>query len=689
MFDLYSIPHGNKPSSELTYIEKMTEEFNKTVDEKRKYINEIIDNGDSESTDLVFLFAKEFENISQYELREYIYHSNSIHESYELARLLILNKAGASKDLITQAVKNENKYVPIYILLKNGFKENKINDLFITHDYSAHETNIKNLYQDIDTLLQKKEILQKKNTNNMPVSESLVSTRAVSALNLPLSKNKEFSRHDRAIADSQKGEFSNKKNKIDIEGKNSRIARISEEYGISKKLARLAYNNKIVFYKSISILKELTVSGVEYKNIKRIVRREFDSFMNPYSNAITDFYLEQYNYNVRIEETEMHNKLKDYLIIDYNSIFIDQPEVLHKKISEVFSLKNNEVDFNMVELITLKKSGVSNELLDSVFKGEITASDAYLIHVFKLSENETICNKLNNNELSSEGIFAYANGVRQGGNAQPEINNELAPGVQNTLSGKAESEGGISEANIGINMLENKSASDIEQSQIDEGLSKAFVLYLNLSKKTNDVIFDKINYQSLFQNERLKTHGKIINFLSPDQKYELIDISNLVILSENKASDDLLKKVANRDVLFQQAYVETQRCIIDTNIVEQRIKRENGGITAQQLIDSGTVMASQKIGGQENKTASEYFVYIMEQVAKTADEAEVNRKSVADDINVNIMSSPKVDISSEESLFPLTSQMSSVLENSEMLCSYYLPTNSNPWASLGDMLAVS
>ncbi|EOI7431637.1 hypothetical protein OZ824_004417, partial [Yersinia enterocolitica] len=157
-------------------------------------------------------------------------------------------------------------------------------------------------------------------------------------------------------------------------------------------------------------------------------------------------------------------------------------------ISEVFSLKNNEVDFNMVELITLKKSGVSNELLDSVFKGEITASDAYLIHVFKLSENETICNKLNNNELSSEGIFAYANGVRQGGNAQPEINNELAPGVQNTLSGKAESEGGISEANIGINMLENKSASDIEQSQIDEGLSKAFVLYLNLSKKTNDVI---------------------------------------------------------------------------------------------------------------------------------------------------------------------------------------------------------
>ncbi|HHG0425165.1 TPA: hypothetical protein ACPTCW_001783 [Yersinia enterocolitica] len=38
---------------------------------------------------------------------------------------------------------------------------------------------------------------------------------------------------------------------------------------------------------------------------------------------------------------------------------------------------------------------------------------------------------------------------------------------------------------------------------------------------------------------------------------------------------------------------------------------------------------------------------------------------------------------------PLIEMMSSILENSEMLCSYSSPTNSNAWASLGDMLAVS
>lgn len=38
---------------------------------------------------------------------------------------------------------------------------------------------------------------------------------------------------------------------------------------------------------------------------------------------------------------------------------------------------------------------------------------------------------------------------------------------------------------------------------------------------------------------------------------------------------------------------------------------------------------------------------------------------------------------------PLIEMMPSILENSEMLCSYYSPTNSNAWASFGDMLAVS
>ncbi|UXD23708.1 hypothetical protein FORC065_0812 [Yersinia enterocolitica] len=91
----------------------------------------------------------------------------------------------------------------------------------------------------------------------------------MNAPNLPLSENKVFSRHNRSIADSQKGWFSNKKDKISIEEKNNRIALIAGGYGISKKLARLVYNNKIVSHKSIDILKKLAVSGVEYENLKK------------------------------------------------------------------------------------------------------------------------------------------------------------------------------------------------------------------------------------------------------------------------------------------------------------------------------------------------------------------------------------------------------------------------------------
>ncbi|ENA3445225.1 hypothetical protein ABGN35_000561 [Yersinia enterocolitica] len=691
MFDLYSIPHGNKPSPELTYIEKMTEEFKKDVDEKRKYINEIIDNGNSESADLVFVFSEKFPQMSQSELREYIYHADSIHRRYDLARLFVLYEVGASRDLMTQAVKNENKYVPIYILLENGFKENEINDLFITHDYSSHETNIDELYQDIDALLQKKEMLQKKNTYNMPVSESLVSTRAVNAPNLPLSENKVFSRHNRSIADSQKGWFSNKKDKISIEEKNNRIALIAGGYGISKKLARLVYNNKIVSHKSIDILKKLAVSGVEYENLKKIVRREFDSSMNPDCKAITDFYLEQYNYKVSLEGSQLSNILTGSLIEDFNCVISGQSSKLHNKIIETIKLNVNKVNFSAAESMILINSGVSKKLLKSVGDGEITTRDAYLINVFELIENEReiICDNLNNTALSSEGIFVYANGVRQGGNAQPEINNELAPGVQETLSGKAESEGGISEDNIGINILGNRLALDIEKSQIDEGIGKSFILYFNLSKETNDVIFDEMYIEGLFQNDRLKDHKKIISSLSPDQNYGLIEISNLVILSENNAYEDLLTAVSHGKVLFQHAYTALKYGVNNENIVETCAKRKNNEITAQQFIDSGTVMTSQKIGGQENKTASEYFVYIMEQIAKTADEAEAKRKSMADNINTKAMSSPRMDISSEGNLSPLTSLMSSSLGKNEMSSSSYSPTNSNALAYLGSMLSVS
>lgn len=217
---------------------------------------------------------------------------------------------------------------------------------------------------------------------------------------------------------------------------------------------------------------------------------------------------------------------------------------------------------------------------------------------------------------------------------------------------------------------------------------------MNLSKETNDVIFDKMNIEGIFQNVRLKDHKKIISFLSPEHNYGLMEISNLVVLAENKASDDLLKKVANGDVLFQQAYVETQNSVIDTNIVEKRIKREIGENTEQQFIGGEMIMASPK-GCQENQTFDECLDMfnnkneIVKLVDKAVNEAAGKYKPVANNINSTVISSQKSNISSEGNFSPLTYLMSSILENSEMLCSYNSPTNSNAWASLGDMLAVS
>ncbi|HEG0622036.1 TPA: hypothetical protein SB604_003500 [Yersinia enterocolitica] len=367
--------------------------------------------------------------------------------------------------------------------------------------------------------------------------------------------------------------------------------------------------------------------------------------------SITNFFLEQYNYNISIEGSKANNTLSGSLIIDSNDFLSGKPYELRKNIIEFISLKKDDVGFSAVELITLVNGGVSDELLYSVAKGEVTASDAYLIHVFKVRENEikAICNKLINKELSSEDIFRYARGVRQDGNAQPDINNKLASSVQNTLSGDVESERGISRINVGTNISESRPALDRQESQIDKGITESFILSLNLSKKTSDVIFDKMNIEGLFQNVRL-------------------------------------------DVLFQQAYVETQNSVIDKNIVEKRTKREIGENTEQQFIDGVMVIAKSK-RCQENfifdKCNDMFKNEIVKLVDKAVNEAEWKYKPAANNINSTVISSQKSNISSEGNFSPLTYLMSSILENSEMLCSYNSPTNSNAWASLGDMLAVS
>ncbi|EPS8494472.1 hypothetical protein ACVH8U_003390 [Yersinia enterocolitica] len=692
MRDLSSILSENTSSLSYDNFENKRSEFNNAVKIKGDYIYSVMERDFSGKASLSDLFSHLFPKLSKSEFDNYLNIADGSSRRYNLARMLVLQDSGVSKGLIFQSVENESKYSLVYSLIKIGFNENEINDLFLKHD-SPYEIDVKKLSRDADILLQEKAILQnlkKQYTNNTSLTEASLSKRDVSGFTPP------FFEETVSSPPNQKKENSNKKTKIDITEKNRKIARAVEDYGVSKKLARFAYNNKIVFHKSIVVLNELIANGIGHDNLKKVVRGKFDLSMLNNAQSITNFFLEQYSYNISIEGSKANNTLTGSLIIDSNDVLSGKPSELRKKIIEFISLKKDDVDFSVVELITLVNGGVSDELLYSVTKGEVTASDAYLIHVFNVRKNEikTICNKLRNKELSSEGIFTYARGVRQDGNAQPDINNKLASSVQDTLSGDVESERGVSRINVGINISENSSTLDRQKSQIDEGVSKSFILYLNLSKETDDVIFDKMNIEGLFQNVRLKDHKKIISFLSPEHNYGLMEISNLVVLAENKASDDLLKKVSNGDVLFQQAYVETQNSVIDTNIVENRIKREIGENTEQQFIGGGMIMTSPK-GCQENQTFDECLDMfnnkneIVKLVDKAVNEAEGKYKPVTNNINSTVISSQKSNISSEGNFSPLTYLMSSILENSEMLCSYNSPTNSNAWASLGDMLAVS
>ncbi|MFI0487794.1 MAG: hypothetical protein ACH344_00410 [Yersinia sp. (in: enterobacteria)] len=67
-----------------------------------------------------------------------------------------------------------------------------------------------------------------------------------------------------------------------------------------------------------------------------------------------------------------------------------------------------------------------------------------------------------------------------------------------------------------------------------------------------------------------------------------------------------------------------------------------------------------------------------------------NSISVSEDSDTRtIRSNPPNSAEYKTHSDPLIEMMSSILENSEMLCSYNSPTNSSAWTSLGDMLAVS
>lgn len=245
------------------------------------------------------------------------------------------------------------------------------------------------------------------------------------------------------------------------------------------------------------------------------------------------------------------------------------------------------------------------------------------------------------------------------------------------------------EVKRGVSNKEEELALNIEGFYEYKGQQEALILFDSFPAIYKDMTYDLNGYKVFIENKSLTNSNKRIESILLNRVYTLFEISQLQVLAEGGASNRLLTAAVNGEVLFQQAYIALQYGVNDYNIVENCIKRKNGEITAHQFIDSGTVITSLKKGCQENQTFDECLAMYKELAAKAANEAEVNRKSMADDINVNAMLSPKVDISFEESLFPLMSQMSSSLGKNEISSSSYSPTNSNTLAYLGSMLSVS
>lgn len=544
MSDSYLTPCEEKSSLGLNNFQEDIDKFNDAIDVKVKYINEGIIRDLSGKKSLSDLFFYRFPTLSKPDFDHYLYNADGAHPNYNLARLLVLQDIGASQLLMSQAAENECKYQDIYVLLVNGLNEDEINKLFQQHD-SPHEINRDKLYNDLHILLREKDIIQnlnKQDINNTPLTKNSFYKRETKAPDTPSAEKTISLLDNNKIADSQKTEVSNKKTKVDIIDKNIKIARNVENYDISNKLARLVYNNKIYYHNSIDILSKLESKNVGYDLLKGIVRRKFDSSMISYSKEITDFYLEQYAYNNTIENNKVNNELTGFLITDCDYILSDMPSELRAKIIKGFASEKDKFDFHphAVELVTLFKDGVSTKLLYSVANGEITASDAYLIHVFKVNKKDiiTLSHKLRNNELSSKDIFEYARGVRSDGNLQPKINSEPKSGSHDKLSTKSEAEPLYSESNPKA-LDESVSNSILNSDDIPVKLSGS----QNTQLDENAILINSDLVQS-----KGKTH--------PEKSSELLQTQKWLKLSEGAiyAITDILSILPKGSELQATAY---------------------------------------------------------------------------------------------------------------------------------------
>ncbi len=199
---------------------------------------------------------------------------------------------------------------------------------------------------------------------------------------------------------------------------------------------------------------------------------------------------------------------------------------------------------------------------------------------------------------------------------------------------------------------EDENALIVENAQENLGNSARDIEKQKLEAQIKDIQIKKDACEAYFGKGLSESQRNVLDSLSPNVSYSQRDVAELIALAENGASRELLTSVADRTVLYEQAYIALQYKIDDNNIVDMCIQREKNEISAREFMLSGN--------GIRNRNDVQSIINKEQQnLLDSHSVKEHGMKLIAD----------------MPGMKSISYYMSSILENSEMIYSYNTPEN--------------
>lgn len=363
------------------YIKKSMGEFNRLVEEKHNYFYDVIKFYDGNIQRLSAAFSNE--QSKYYDILLFSYKGNNEVSIQNLTKLMVLQDKGASRDLLYLAAKSEECYEYISFALDNNLEGNEIKILI--DKLSKGEISELEFYQNI---VQERE----GDSKSSRISKRDVEDLPVTTNTLPKTEVHESNTHP-----------------LSPEIIKEKVNKIKQEHGVSNKLARLIYNNKVTDEFSIALLKKMEADKISYDVLKKIIRGNRDASMHAYSKDMSDFHSAEFDAYSRVEHSHLFGKKEKITIDDLSDILSTTLEREHEEIISNLSSIDGDAFKRTVDILTLAKKRVSYGLLDLVFEGQLNAKDAYLLHIYKANKKDVldISNRINNGELLSEDIYTF------------------------------------------------------------------------------------------------------------------------------------------------------------------------------------------------------------------------------------------------------------------------------------------